>query len=404
VERLSGAGTGATSVRVVALASSAQRTYAITPQAAPRTFSIAPAGGGPAVDVNVGADATLDDIVSAINGRPDAAVFAAAVRTNPSDPASARLVLSSRTTGVAGGFTLSEGGTAVADVAGTAKAGRDAAYFLDGETDPALVRTSPTNVVDNAVPGLRLTLKGTTAADVALTVGPPAPDPEAVKGKLKAFVEAYNAVVTLARAKTSERAVPDATTTADAVKGQLFGDAGLVGLVAALRAGASGAVGVVLNPDGTVASRENPAAMDELADLGITTGAIGAGRAAASGTLQIDDAKLTAKLAADPQAARRLLGGVAGVPGFAQRVEGLVQQQIGTTDALDSTGTLDARLKGSTDEQKRLSDVMTRTESRLAAKEKRLRAQFAAMEAALQASQTQGAWLSGQLAALQPSR
>jgi flagellar hook-associated protein 2 len=95
---------------------------------------------------------------------------------------------------------------------------------------------------------------------------------------------------------------------------------------------------------------------------------------------------------------------VAGVPGFAQRVEGLVQQQIGTTDALDSTGTLDARLKGSTDEQKRLADVMTRTESRLAAKEKRLRAQFAAMEAALQASQTQGAWLSGQLAALQPSR
>ena len=41
---------------------------------------------------------------------------------------------------------------------------------------------------------------------------------------------------------------------------------------------------------------------------------------------------------------------------------------------------------------------MTRTDTRLEAKEKRLKAQFAAMETAMSASQTQLAWLQGQLA------
>ena len=40
---------------------------------------------------------------------------------------------------------------------------------------------------------------------------------------------------------------------------------------------------------------------------------------------------------------------------------------------------------------------MTRVDARLEAKEKRLKAQFAAMEAAMSASQTQGAWLAGQI-------
>ena len=47
-----------------------------------------------------------------------------------------------------------------------------------------------------------------------------------------------------------------------------------------------------------------------------------------------------------------------------------------------------------------MTDEMTRMDTRLAAKEKRMKAQFAAMEAALNQSQTQGAWLQGQLAGL----
>lgn len=386
VERTSGAGTGATSIRVTGLASSSQRTFTWTPDAsAERTLDIT--SGSTSTPVTVGAGATLDDVVAAINSSTTSPVYAAAVRTDPSDPASARLVLSSRETGAGSSFTLNEGGAAVADVAGTARAGKDATYFVDGETDPALVRTSASNVVTNAIPGLQLTLKGVTAGEVSITVGSPLPDLEGAKGKVKALVEAYNAVLTLARTKTTEKVVTDPTTTADAVKGQLFGDRGLVGMVNTLRSGVSG------NVSG------NAPATDELGDLGISTGAIGAGRSA-TGTLVIDDAKLTAMLTKDPRAVQRLLGGTPGVDGIAQRMEALVAAQVGPTDGQDATGALDLRIKGLQDEQRRLADVLTRSDARIASREKRLKAQFAAMESALSASQTQQSWLTGQLNAL----
>jgi flagellar hook-associated protein 2 len=387
VERRSGSGTGATSIRVTGLAASAQHTYTFAPSTAARTFEVTPTGGT-AVPVTVGPDATLDDLVAAINGSSTSAVFAAAVRTDPNDPATARLVLSSRTTGATSDFTLSEGGAPTADVAGTARIGKDATYFLDGETDPAKVHTSSSNVVDNAVAGLRLTLKGVSPNEVTLNVGAPVPDVEGAKAKVKAFVEAYNAVILIARGKTGEKTVPTATTATDAAKGQLFGDQGLNTMVNAMRSNAS--LSVPGNLSGT----------DDLGDLGISTGAIGAGRGAATGTLVIDDAKLTADLAADPRAVQRLLGGVSGTPGIAQRIEGLVADQIGATDGLDSTGLLDQRLKTTADEQRRLSDALTRMEERSSRKEKRLLAQFALMESALQASQTQQSWLSGQVSSL----
>ena len=50
-----------------------------------------------------------------------------------------------------------------------------------------------TNIVDDAIPGVKLTLKGVTAAPASVTVGAPAVDREEVKTKVKAFVDAYNA-------------------------------------------------------------------------------------------------------------------------------------------------------------------------------------------------------------------
>ena len=87
---------------------------------------------------------------------------------------------------------------------------------------------------------------------------------------------------------------------------------------------------------------------------------------------------------------RRLLGG-AGTSAFAQDVETL---------ATDLGKMLDGRIESAGVETRRIADDLTRTDTRLAAKEKRLKAQFAAMESALSASQTQMAWLQGQLAGL----
>jgi flagellar capping protein FliD len=61
---------------------------------------------------------------------------------------------------------------------------------------------------------------------------------------------------------------------------------------------------------------------------------------------------------------------------------------------------LTAALDGLTGERKTLADAMAATDVRLADKEKRLRAQFAAMESALAASQAAQAQMASQLASL----
>jgi flagellar hook-associated protein 2 len=61
---------------------------------------------------------------------------------------------------------------------------------------------------------------------------------------------------------------------------------------------------------------------------------------------------------------------------------------------------IDSRLTSATGNIKLLADQLTQANERIDAKETRLKAQFAAMETALQNAQTQQAWLQGQLAGL----
>ena len=61
-------------------------------------------------------------------------------------------------------------------------------------------------MVENAIPGVRLTLKGVTTAPATVTVTEPALDRDAIKSKVKAFVDAYNAVVDTTRSKLDRAA------------------------------------------------------------------------------------------------------------------------------------------------------------------------------------------------------
>ena len=187
--------------------------------------------------------------------------------------------------------------------------------------------------------------------------------------------------MTATRAKTCEKSVKDPTTQADYNKGAFFGDTSLGAMLSRLRSGVGVAYGAI----------GNAGSMDELREIGISTGKAGAvSEASKAGLLTLDEAQLTAALDSDPQSVRRLLGG-AGTSAFAQDVETL---------ATDLGKMLDGRIESAGVETRRIADDLTRTDSRLAAKEKRLKAQFAAMESALSASQTQMAWLQGQLAGL----
>lgn len=362
--RTGGAPIGGYTVKVTQLASSAQKTYGWTQSAAASQLTFDDgAGGKDPVAIDIAANAKITDVASAINGRGDLPVYAAVVGGD-------KLVLSSRATGAAVEFSAAGGQLthdATKDVAG-----RSATFELNGVPQPA----SATNVIEDAIPGVRLTLKGTTADTVSVNVGAPTVDRTKVKDEIKQFVEAYNAVVNATRAKVAEKKVADPSTQSDFNKGAFFGDTGLNSMLAKLRTS--------VGKDYDMASELG---LDDLRDIGISTGKPGASTAdSKAGLLTIDDAKLTEMLEADAQAVRGLFSS-ATTP-FAKDIE---------AQTLDLSDTLDSRIESMTKQSKRLSSDMTRVDARLEAKEKRLKAQFAAMEAAMSASQNQGAWLAGQI-------
>ncbi len=372
-----GAGIGGSTIAVDRLASSARRGYEWHPDASARTLTVAysddPASS---VTIQVKADATATEVAAAFNASATSPVGAAVVKNEDGDE---RIVFNARKTGEDSEFTVTTTGLAAGQMVEDGayeRSGPDlrAQYRLDGS---ATLLYSQTNTLDFAMPGVKLQLKGVTDGFETVSVGTPATDTEAMKTKVKAFVDAYNAVVTATRAKVTEKSVADATTTTDAAKGSLFGDTGLLSMLSSLRIRMGERVSGL-------------SGLDELADLGIAvpkaTGSTS--QDAKDGKLAIDDAKLSTALAADPAKVRDLF------QGFSTGLESFIKSQTG------ASGVLDMRDKAAGEEIKRITTQADRAETRLQAKEKRLKAQFAAMETALLNSQSQSAWLSGQLSSL----
>jgi flagellar hook-associated protein 2 len=368
--RKTGAPIGGYSVQVLSLASSAQKTYQWTPNAADTTMTLddGDAATSP-LGLAVPAGASISDVAALINGRGDSPVYAAVVGQD-------KLVLSSRTTGEDVAFSAA---SSVLGAPSNEVDGRDASYRFNGE---ALPRSSPTNTVEDAIPGVTLSFKGVTTDPASVVVGAPGIDKSKVKDAVKAFVTAYNGLVESARNELTEKKVPNATRESDALKGLLFGDTGLSGMLSRLRASTTFSEAAGADAD----------AIDGLASVGISVGGkAGASQdAARKGLIELDETKLAAALDADAESVRRLFGGTSST-GFSQSFE---------TVADDLTKMLDGRIESATKEHTRLGRELTRTDERLAVKEKRMRAQFAAMELALSQSQTQQAWLTGQLASL----
>jgi flagellar hook-associated protein 2 len=365
-----GAGIGGHSVQVNRLASSMQRGYSLPGGTAGTLTITANNDSTSTMSVSVAADATPQQIADAINAKASGPVVAAVVKNNGQD----RLVLSSRTTGSQSDFTVS-GGLLTEDPAyATSDLSKlDAEYSLDGGT----AVTSHTNVLDNVIPGLRLTLKGVTSAPAAVTVTEPTLDKDAMKARIKAFVDAYNAVVDTARGEMTEKPVASPTSQATAAQGQLYGDSGLSSMLNVLRRQMSTIVA--------------DAGINDLSDLGIGQPASAGGvvsNDAKAGKLAIDDAKLSAALDSNWVAVKDFF------TGFSKKVSDYVDTQTG------GHGIIDDRLAGADRTIKTIKDQLDQANERIDAKEERLKAQFAAMETALQNAQTQQAWLTGQLNSL----
>jgi flagellar hook-associated protein 2 len=134
--------------------------------------------------------------------------------------------------------------------------------------------------------------------------------------------------------------------------------------------------------------------MDQLAEIGISTGAATGGAASAdslAGKLVIDDAKLSAALASSPQTVRKLLGATTGTEGIGSKLDDMLATVV------KDGGDFDGRITSADKEQKRFDDQVAVMNKRIDAKATMLRAQFAAMESAISKSQSQSSWLAGQL-------
>ncbi len=359
--RNGGAAAGSYTVNVLGLASSSQKsfTYAAPGAATSLTFG--------STTVNLAAGATIDDAVSAIN-----AAGGGVVAVN----AQGKLVVSSTTTGSASAFSWT-GGPLTLD---SERAGADASYTVDGGP----VQTSPTNEVKHAMPGIDLTLSRT--GSVGVTVGTPGPNIDGLVSAMKSFVENYNSTQDSLRSTITEKPVKDAKLAVDIGKGVLYGDTSLAQLSASLRGAATAPIAGLSG------------AIQSLADLGITTGAATGGGAfsadAVNGKLVFDEAKFRAALKSDPAAVRTALGATSGTDGFAQQFNTVLKP---TTTA--GQGIAD-RIEQQNANSKRLTDSLTRFNDRLAKREQALKVQFAAMESALNASQTLQARMNAQLSSL----
>jgi len=382
VTLLSGAGIGGHTVQVDRLASSAQHGYSFTQGVSAGTFDIA--AGASKVTITVAANATAADVATSINANEGSPVYAAAV-TDPTT-GEQRLVLSSRKTGQSGDFTVDAAGMSAGPLSedtGYERKGAslNALYKVDGDiTD----RSAETNVVDNALPGLRLSFTGVTASPASITTTAASIDPAGVQKKVQTFVSAYNSLVDLANANLTEQSVRNPQSTADLVKGSMFGDTGLQSMLSQLHNQVMSKIPGL----GTYSS---------LADIGVGIPAASAGGPtddAKDGKITLDTGKLTTALNTDWTQVRNLFSGVGTTKGFTATFDNFAKTQVGTKGMLTlRQASDDSRLKD-------LQSQLDTRNARLQAQQKRLTAQFTAMESALQQSQTQQSWLTSQLASL----
>ncbi len=305
-------------------------------------------------------DGTLQSIADAINGTATAPVTARLVKT--SDAGDYRLELTAKTTGEKSAFTVSgiaQGANPEMTFTVAAQAS-DAEILLGSGANPMSI-TSSTNSITGVAPGVTLQLK---QADATRTVTVDlARDLSAMSAEVEKLVAAANEFLKEAKSLTSY----DATTK----KGGL------------------------LQGNATVRQLQN-----EL--LEAVNSAVG-GQSAASagielnrdGTLKFDKAKFESAYAADPAGVTAIFYGPTGSEGIAQRLFAVCESATQSTTGL-LTGAIDTRRN----EIKRIDDSIAVWDVRLDRKEAALRRQYAALEKALGAAQTQGNWLASQIAQL----
>lgn len=312
---------------------------------------------GTTTSVTITDGMTLGQVAKAINDS-GAAVSATVLESN----GQAFLSLTNKNTGFtvgqppASALTITEtssGTTGLALGLSITQAATNAKVTIDGLS---FERTS--NVIDDALPGVTLSLKAKTTVAETLEL---ANDTAATATNLGKFVTAYNDVMKILRENLNIGQQTDRTKT-------LGGDSAIRSLQSSLMS----VVSSIANPGSSVRS---------LADLGIKT--------QGDGSLSLDQARLSKAIAADPAAVNELFQ--TATTGVADQLKPLVDGYTNSTN-----GVLVSKSKSYEQSVKQLDKQIDSLQLRLEAYRNKLVAQFTAMEKVVSSFKSIGSYLTSQ--------
>ena len=285
------------------------------------------------------------------------------------DATGARLVMRSKETGATNGFAVSVSG-ATGDLGSLAypalgaktatmnNAGSDASATING-----LAVTSATNVLTNVLDGVSLTLNATTTSEVTINV---ASDTEAMKKVMQDFASAYSEVVRTIATNTKYDA-------ASKKAGPLQGDNAIVSVLSRMR----GIVGM---------SSGAAAAFPRLSDIGFEQ--------QRDGSLTVNETRLKnalSNLTDLRKAFSNVDTGDGSTDGFARRFKAMAD------GLLNTDGTLSSRSDGLNEKLRRNQKNQEAIEQRLVQTQKRLEAQYGALDTKLSASNGLSSYVSQQI-------
>jgi len=293
---------------------------------------------------------TLAGLISSVNSSEAGVLMSYNTVTN-------KMELVSRSTGNEA-ITLDDAGTGVLQALGLVNGldslssqtvGNNAKIQING----GVVLESTSNTIDSSVTGLAgvtLTVTGETGAtDATVDVKQ---DTDKLKTAMSDVVTKFNALISFVDEQTKKGAL-------------LNGESNLLAFRNNLRTLISDSVSYNTT-------------YKTLSQVGISSGAVNTSSTAASApasTFSLDESKLLAALSGNSGELKKLFLGDGVTDGIATKLEKAVK---GALDA--EYGLFSSRDKSANNQIKAINDAIARGESRLAAREKFLRAQFSAME------------------------
>jgi flagellar hook-associated protein 2 len=357
-----GAAIGGHEIEVTQLANSAQRTFTFTSPVSEDKVTI------DSQEFTLKAGGTAKELATAINSNGSSTVYAAVLENGS-------IALSNRATGNTGAefIKVTDPGGALAEVAESAKEGKNAEYTIDG-----VAGSSASNTVKNAIPGVTLSLTGlTTTGPVTIDVQPPGVSASAVEAQVQQFIKTYNAAVEAIQKQLTTKPPESSTaTTAELATGTLFGDLELSSVMGTLRL-------TMYEPE-----------MNSPSDIGISTGAPSGSTASQSsieGKLTLNATKLAEAVKANPEGVQKML----------QTWSASLQTQL--RGVSEPGGALEARVTGNGEEVTQLTSQITTMNELLLQREKNLQEEYAKLEGVISQNSSQATWMSSQAASLTSS-